>query len=85
MRLIVSLNKLHRVTRLLVLQHGREPGIEDVVLGMDMPAEKARRSQAASKAAIFLATHVGDEDEPEPGDFLPDARSGMNRRAFSVS
>ena len=70
--MVETINKLLRVTRLLVQRLGREPSPEEIAEQMEMPLEKVRKVLKIVKEPISLETPIGDEEESSLGDFVED-------------
>ncbi|MBF6567244.1 MAG: RNA polymerase sigma factor RpoD [Candidatus Binataceae bacterium] len=70
--MVETINKLLRVTRLLVQRLGREPGPEEIAEQMEMPLDKVQRVLKIVKEPISLETPIGDEEESSLGDFVED-------------
>jgi RNA polymerase primary sigma factor len=68
-------NKLIRVSRLLVQQLGREPFAEEIAAKLDLPADKVRRVLKVVREPISLETPIGEEEDSHLGDFLADKGS----------
>lgn len=81
-----TINKLIRVSRKLVQEHGREPFPEEIAKEMDMPVEKVRGVLKIAQEPISLQTPVGDEGDTHFGDFIEDksAISPANATAYSM-
>ena len=79
--MVETINRFNRTQRRLMQELGREPTPEEVaeILGMD-PA-KAREIVKVSQEPTSLATPVGDEDDSQLGDFIPDERSRPEEQA----
>ncbi|HUY19513.1 MAG TPA: RNA polymerase sigma factor RpoD [Candidatus Binataceae bacterium] len=70
--MVETINKLLRVTRLLVQRLGREPTPEEIGEQMEMPLDKVQRVLKIVKEPISLETPIGDEEESSLGDFVED-------------
>jgi RNA polymerase primary sigma factor len=70
--MVETVNKLLRVTRLLVQRLGREPGPEEIAEQMQMPLDKLRNVLKLVKQPISLETPPGDEEQSSLGDFVED-------------
>ena len=68
--MIETINKLSRVSRLLVQKLGREPTPEELAEKMELPEDKVRQVQKISKDPISMETPVGDDDDSSLGDFV---------------
>jgi RNA polymerase primary sigma factor len=67
-----TVNKLLRLTRLLVQRLGREPNREELAEQMEMPLEKVLQVLKIVKEPISLETPIGDEAESSLSDFVED-------------
>src|ERR1700682_528743 len=70
--MVETINKLLRVTRLLVQRLGREPSPEEIAAQMEMPLDKVQKVLKIVKEPISLETPIGDEEESSLGDFVED-------------
>ena len=70
--MVETVNKLLRVTRLLVQRLGREPGPEEIAEQMEMPLDKVQKALKLVKEPISLETPLGDEQQSSLGDFVED-------------
>jgi RNA polymerase primary sigma factor len=70
--MVETINKLLRVTRLLVQRLGREPSPEEIGEQMEMPLDKVQKVLKIVKEPISLETPIGDEEESSLGDFVED-------------
>jgi RNA polymerase primary sigma factor len=70
--MVETINKLLRVTRLLVQRLGREPGPDEIAAQMEMPLDKVQKVLKIVKEPISLETPIGDEEESSLGDFVED-------------
>jgi RNA polymerase primary sigma factor len=70
---VETVNKLLRMTRLLVQRLGREPSPEELAEQMELPLDKIQKVFKIVKEPISLETPVGDEEEESSlGDFIED-------------
>lgn len=67
-----TINKLMRVSRLLVQELGREPLIEEISNRAGMQVNKVARVLKITKDPISLETPIGDEDDSRLMDFIED-------------
>ena len=67
-----TINKLVRVSRLLVQENGREPTPEEIAKTMKVPVEKVRGIIKIAQHPISLETPIGDEGDTSFGDFIED-------------
>jgi len=70
--MVETVNKLLRVTRLLVQRLGREPGPEEIAKQMEMPLDKVEKVLKLVKEPLSLETPLGDEEQSTLGDFVED-------------
>ncbi len=70
--MIESINKVHRTTRYLVQQLGREPKTEEIAAKMDVPVEQVLKVLKLVKEPISLETPVGEKNDSLLGDFIED-------------
>jgi RNA polymerase primary sigma factor len=70
--MVETVNKLLRVTRLLVQRLGREPSPEEIAEQMEMPLDKVQKALKLVKEPISLETPIGDEEQSSLGDFVED-------------
>jgi RNA polymerase primary sigma factor len=70
--MVETMNKLVRVSRLLVQELGREPSAEELGVRMELSPEKVRRILRISREPISLETPVGEDEDSHLGDFIED-------------
>ncbi len=70
--MVETINKLIRTSRHLLQTLGREPTPEEIAEELEMPVEKVREVLKVSQEPISLETPVGEEDESNLGNFIPD-------------
>lgn len=70
--MVETINKLIRVSRQLLQEHGREPLPEEIAVEMEMPVEKVREIMRISQEPVSLETPIGEEEDSHLGDFIPD-------------
>ena len=70
--MVETVNKLLRVTRLLVQRLGREPSLEELAEQMEMPLDRVQQVLKTVKEPISLETPIGDEEESSLSDFVED-------------
>jgi len=66
------INKLHRVSRSLVQENGREPTCEEIAKKMDLPVHKVHKIIKISQVPFSLETPIGEEENSHLGDFIED-------------
>jgi RNA polymerase primary sigma factor len=67
-----TVNKLLRMTRLLVQRLGREPSPEEIAEQMEMPLDKVQKALKLVKEPISLETPLGDDEQNTLGDLVED-------------
>jgi RNA polymerase primary sigma factor len=70
--MVETMNKLLRVSRLLVQELGREPSAEEIGARMELSPDKVRRILRISREPISLETPVGEDEDSHLGDFIED-------------
>ena len=70
--MVETMNKLVRVSRLLVQEVGREPTPEEIAVRMDLTPDKVRKVLRIAREPISLETPIGEDEESELGDFIED-------------
>lgn len=70
--MVETINKLIRVSRQLLQEHGREPLPEEIAVEMDLPVDKVREIMRISQEPVSLETPIGEEEDSHLGDFIPD-------------
>jgi len=81
-----TINKLIRVSRILVQENGREPAAEEIASEMRMSVEKVRSILKIAQEPISLQTPIGDEGDTNFGDFIEDKKavSPANATAYAM-
>jgi RNA polymerase primary sigma factor len=76
--MVETLNRLHRVSRALVQELGREPTVEEIAeaisVGQEVVVtpEKVREIIKVSQAPVSLETPIGEEADAHLGDYIED-------------
>jgi RNA polymerase primary sigma factor len=70
--MVETINKLVRTSRRLLQEYGREPTSEEIGLEMDLPADKVREIMKVAQTPVSLETPIGEEEDSNLGDFIPD-------------
>ncbi len=70
--MVETINKLIRTSRHLLQMLGREPTPEEIAAELEMPVEKVKEVLKIAQDPISLETPVGEEDESNLGNFIPD-------------
>lgn len=70
--MVETINRLMRTSRHLLQTLGREPTAEEIAAEMEIPVERVREIQKIAQDPISLETPVGEEDDSNIGNFIPD-------------
>ena len=70
--MIETINKLNRISRQMVQEHGREPTPEELSEKMDIAEDKIRKVLKIAKEPISMETPIGDDEDSSLGDFIED-------------
>ncbi|CUR53524.1 RNA polymerase sigma factor RpoD [Serratia symbiotica] len=70
--MIETINKLHRISRQMLQEIGREPMPEELAERMLMPEDKIRKVLKIAKEPISMETPIGDDENSHLGDFIED-------------
>jgi RNA polymerase primary sigma factor len=73
--MVETINKLIRTQRRLVQELGREPLPEEIAAEMDMEIEKVNHILKINQDIVSIDAPVGEEDDSQLSDFLPDEDS----------
>ncbi|MDD3656670.1 MAG: RNA polymerase sigma factor RpoD [Atribacterota bacterium] len=73
--MVETINKLVRVSRLLLQELGREPIIEEIAERMELPLEKIKEIIKTAQEPVSLESPIGKEDDSHLGDFIEDEDS----------
>ncbi|MFB0532948.1 MAG: RNA polymerase sigma factor RpoD, partial [Desulfatiglandales bacterium] len=69
-----AINKLNKISRSLVQEHGREPSPEEIAEKMGFPLEKVRKVLKIAKEPLSLETPIGEEGDSHLRDFIEDKK-----------
>lgn len=70
--MVEKINRYYRISRRLMQSLGREPTPEEVAKAMGISAERAWQIVKISRKPTSLETPVGEDEDSELGDFIPD-------------
>jgi len=70
-----TINKIIRVSRLFVQEHGREPAPQEISKEMRISLGKVKEVLKISQEPISLQTPIGDEGDTHFGDFIEDKKA----------
>ena len=68
--MVEKINRLIRVTCMLIQEFGREPTDEELSARMDISEEEVKKIKGNMKGPVSLDSKVGDESDSELGDFV---------------
>ncbi|MBP8250740.1 MAG: RNA polymerase sigma factor RpoD [Herpetosiphon sp.] len=72
--MVETINRMMRTARRLTQEHGREPSDEELAAALDLTVDKVRAIRKTSLEPVSLETPVGQEEDSQLGDFLPDEK-----------
>ena len=70
--MVETINKLTRVSRLLLQKYGREPTPAEIAEEMHITEERVREIQKIAQDPVSLETPIGEEEDSHLGDFIED-------------
>ena len=70
--MVETINKLIRVQRKLLQDHGREPTPEEVAQEMGIGVERVLEIMKIAQEPVSLETPIGEEEDSHLGDFIED-------------
>ncbi len=70
--MVDTINKLHKLTKELINEVGREPTCDDVAKKMNLPIDKVRQIIKSSQEPVSLNAPVGKENDSYLADFIED-------------
>jgi len=73
--MIETINKIVRTSRQMLHEIGREPTPEELGQKLQMPLDRVRKVLKIAKEPISLETPIGDEEDSNLGDFIPDSNA----------
>jgi RNA polymerase primary sigma factor len=71
--MIETINKMNRINRQHLQEHGFEPDASLLAEKMEMPEDKIRKIMKIAKEPISMETPIGDDDDSHLGDFIEDS------------
>ena len=71
--MVETINKLIRVSRQLLQEHGREPHVDEIAREMNMNEDRVREIMKIAQEPVSLETPIGEEEDSILGDFIPDS------------
>ena len=84
--MVETINKLIRVSRQLLQEYGREPLPEEIAEEMGISEDKVREIIKIAQEPVSLETPIGEEEDSNLGDFIPDddAPAPADAAAFTL-
>ncbi len=73
--MVEKLNKVVHIERQLVQRLGREPTPEEIGTELEITVEEVREIMRMSQLPVSLDKPIGEDEESELGDFVPDDRA----------
>ena len=70
--MVETINKMNRVQRQLLQDLGRDPTPEEVAEAMGIDVARVRDIMKISQEPVSLETPIGEEEDSQLGDFIPD-------------
>ncbi len=80
-----TINRLARISRQFVQEHGREPTADELSVSMSLPTEKVHQIMRVAQEPISLETPIGEEEDSHLGDFIEDREVKCPVRETSVT
>ena len=71
--MVVLMNRLVRTQRQMAQELEREPTIDELAEKVDLPADRVREILRIAQDPVSLDSPIGDEDDVNVGDFIPDS------------
>ncbi len=73
--MVETINKLTRVSRILLQTLGREPTPAEIAKEMGVSEDRVREIQKIAQDPVSLETPIGEEEDSHLGDFIEDDRA----------
>lgn len=73
--MVETINKMNRVGRRFLQEHGREATNEELSKEMGISIEKIREAKKAAQDPISLETPIGEKEDSHLGDFIEDQKT----------
>lgn len=73
--MVETINKMNRIGRRFLQEHGREATNEELAKEMETSVEKIREAKKAAQDPISLETPIGEKEDSHLGDFIEDQKS----------
>lgn len=75
--MVETINKMNRVGRRFLQEHGREATNEELAKEMETSVEKIREAKKAAQDPISLETPIGEKEDSHLGDFIEDQKTAL--------
>ena len=82
---VEMINKIIRLQRSMIQEHGREPTPEELGLRLDLTADRVREALRYAQDPVSLHTPVGEAEDSELGDLIEDLDAASPADAASAS
>jgi RNA polymerase primary sigma factor len=82
--MVETINKVVRTSRTLLQELGREPTTEEIGAALELTPEKVREILKVAQTPVSLETPIGEEEDSNLGDFIPDELGQAPSEAASV-
>ena len=73
--MVETINKVVRVSRILLQEYGREPTSEEISKEMGIPETRVREILKIAQDPVSLETPIGEEEDSHLGDFIEDEQT----------
>ena len=83
--MIETINKMNRLSRQHLQEHGFEPDASVLAEKMEIPEDKIRKIMKIAKEPISMETPIGDDDDSHLGDFIEDQGQHRPHRGSDAS
>ncbi len=81
--MVETINKVKKISSLLLHRNGHEPTVEEISLELDMPVDRVREIMRVAQEPVSLETPIGEEEDSHLGDFIPDEDAPVPAEAAS--
>ena len=83
--MVETINKLTRVSRILLQKLGREPTPEEIAREMGISEERVCEIQKIAQDPVSLETPIGEEEDSHLGDFIEDVTTATPSDSVSTT
>lgn len=73
--MIETINRIHKIMRKYVQEHGKEPDVEIIAKEVELPVDKVKNVIKITKEPISLEAPIGNDEDGKFGDFVEDKNS----------